>query len=256
MIKTASIIPGDSIQELPRQHSSRVWAVRAVAQGRVFRGYFKWVPMNQLASEVVCGYLGRTIGLNVPVFYIARPDPSMQDPTGALPPIGFLSSEKRFHVFNQWGTGEQRVNTLPAWTGFRPTAVFDEWVANVDRRFHNLLFDPTDRDFWLIDHGHAFTGNDWEITDLIPDGQWTNMLMAMEKSLHGTSDLGKWISATTDLLAAAGRIDLDEVAARCNAIPGIQTYVTPACRFLSDRRFKVRPLIERRISGQQQLAYP
>jgi len=253
IIQTASIIPDDSLHEIEGR-SSRTWKVRAT-DGRVFKGYFKWLPPNQLASEILCAYLGRAIGLNIPPFFIARPLASMTDPR-KLPPVGFLSAEKRFHMFVQWGTDEARCGALPEWPGYRPAGAFDEWVANTDRRFHNLLFDPTDRDFWLIDHGHAFTGPDWCLSDLVPDGQWENLRLRFEQATKGARDISKWISATSELVTAAGRIDLDEVVTKCNSIPTVDQHVIAACHFLRERLFRVRPIIEKRLSGQQQFRYP
>jgi hypothetical protein len=52
---------------------------------------------------------------------------------------------------------------------------FDAWIANIDRHERNLLFSG-DKEIWLIDHGHCFSGPQWNSADLEPQREYVNRL--------------------------------------------------------------------------------
>ena len=199
--KTATLVPDESNARITDHHTKRLWKVRSVADGRLFIGYFKHLPACQLASEIICAAVGRAIGLNIPEFYLARPLPEMGQQDD-LPAVGFLSAQKRFHLFATWGDSDiDRMQAATGWGGYHLTGSFDEWVANIDRRLHNLIYDPTDRDFWLIDHAHAFGSPTWETDHLTnANAQWDNLFLEFERQTKGASEINKWITAANNVM--------------------------------------------------------
>lgn len=61
------------------------------------------------------------------------------------------------------------------WSELGRLYAFDAWIANIDRHPGNLLLGNAD-EFWLIDHGHSFSGPAWEPQDLKHDGEYDNRL--------------------------------------------------------------------------------
>ena len=55
------------------------------------------------------------------------------------------------------------------------TLIFDDWIANADRHPGNLLVGTADQ-VWLIDHGHSFTGPDWQAGQLLSANDFGNQL--------------------------------------------------------------------------------
>ena len=64
---------------------------------------------------------------------------------------------------------------LAEWDGAGGLYGFDSWVANTDRNERNLLFSG-DKEVWLIDHGHCFTGPNWTPANLDPTKEFSNKL--------------------------------------------------------------------------------
>jgi hypothetical protein len=64
---------------------------------------------------------------------------------------------------------------LPYWVDLGGVYGFDAWIANIDRHERNLLFSG-DKEVWLIDHGHCFSGPGWKPADLDPPREYQNRL--------------------------------------------------------------------------------
>lgn len=67
------------------------------------------------------------------------------------------------------------IKALVQWQFLGALYGFDTWIANIDRHCGNLLYDG-DKKFWLIDHGHSFSGPDWPHRSLNPSGGYQNRL--------------------------------------------------------------------------------
>jgi hypothetical protein len=64
---------------------------------------------------------------------------------------------------------------ITKWGDLGHLYAYDAWIANVDRHAGNLLFGGNS-EFWLIDHGHCFTGPNWQPEQLDPDAEYRNRL--------------------------------------------------------------------------------
>lgn len=75
---------------------------------------------------------------------------------------------------------ERFVPLIAKWGQLGELYAFDSWVANVDRNLGNILFGGVSTEgtpsLWLIDHGKAFTSDNWTSMDLLPDVTYPNKL--------------------------------------------------------------------------------
>lgn len=161
------------------------WKASIYAETGPTIAYVKMLEPNQVLSEVVCALIGSAFGLNVPkpfLVHVQRGDltQSQRWKLNETKRICFGSEDAKHPSFlqvlnSQPGHRNALIGRLVNWSGFKETAWFDEWTANVDRHLGNLLFDRTD--FWLIDHGHAFSGPRWTPVDLDPDKHFNNRFL-------------------------------------------------------------------------------
>lgn len=120
-------------------------------------------PMPVVA-ELVCAVIGRALGLPVPEPFVVA------IPKGCLPhstrldhdqelTFAFASRDIGGETFAQLlredSTHAQAI--LEQWTHLAPVAAFDEWMANTDRNFGNILF--VAQSLWLIDHAEGLGGS-------------------------------------------------------------------------------------------------
>ena len=162
------------------------WKAAIYAETGPTVAYVKMLEPNQVLSEVVCALVGLAFGLNIPkpfLVHVQRADLSQSRKWNAneTQRICFGSEDARHPSFRQvlhaqQGHTNALMNQLLNWSGYKETAWFDEWTANVDSHIGNILFDGTD--FWLIDHGHAFTGSRWVPGDLDPSKHFNNKFLS------------------------------------------------------------------------------
>ncbi len=100
-----------------------------------------------VANDVICGHLGRTLGLPVSFCFVAAVDGGLHyvaldfNRTGqALPPADVRALVRHDHA-------------LPS-----GVVVFDAWICNADRHTRNLHFDPATGQTHVFDHGGALFG--------------------------------------------------------------------------------------------------
>lgn len=141
-------------------------------------GVIKDLNVQQLVNELLAAVLGKELGLPVPNAYLGfAPNGTLQakhlplaNGTGHLL---FVSEDVCTPNLAQQVTAggpfieALLINALRNWLKLGQLYAFDAWIANTDRHQGNLLIDgPTN--IWLIDHGHAFTGHQWQLNDLDP----------------------------------------------------------------------------------------
>jgi hypothetical protein len=130
---------------------------------------------KELANEVLVAALGLTLGLPVPAPYIglATPDrlPAQKGPEfdgGRLVYVSVDVQQPQVAMLCAAGVPVHAVLArLAQWADLGRLYGFDTLVANVDRHAGNLLF-CGNKEVWLIDHGHCFTGPAWSAEDLEP----------------------------------------------------------------------------------------
>ncbi len=149
-------------------------------------GFIKDLNVQQLVNELLAAVLGRELGLPVPAPYLGFA------PTGVLSakmcPLADGSGHLVFvsedvgtpNLAQQVQFGDAMlaailVNVLRNWVSLGNLYAFDAWIANTDRHMCNLLIDGPSN-IWLIDHGHAFTGPQWQPHDLDPVRAYSHRL--------------------------------------------------------------------------------
>jgi hypothetical protein len=134
----------------------------------------KDLPIKELANEVLCAAIGLRLGLPVPPPYLAwahpdrfqaRKGPELGE--GRLVFASVAVEQPQVAMLYNNGGGAAVLNRLAAWRALGRLYGFDALVANIDRHAGNILFSG-DREVWLIDHGHCFTGPNWRAADLSP----------------------------------------------------------------------------------------
>lgn len=129
---------------------------------------------RELANEVLAAGLGLGAGLPIPPAYLAFASndrlPAQHGPILADGRLLFASvdvSQPQVAMLCRERGNAAVLGRLAAWSEAGRLYGFDALVANIDRHAGNLLFSG-DREVWMIDHGHCFTGPQWAQTDLTP----------------------------------------------------------------------------------------
>lgn len=151
-------------------------------QGQVI-AFIKILQQQQIVSEIICSLLGRALGYNIPKPFLVLVTKTVLPASQKWgqnedTKLAFGSENAVYPDFRKFlgKRGSQAIPILLKWPGFHATAIFDEWIANKDRHTGNLLYGGKNT-FWLIDHSHALTGENWTPFDLVPDVQVPNKLI-------------------------------------------------------------------------------
>ena len=149
-------------------------------------GVFKDLNIQQLVNELLAATIGRELGLPVPNPYLGFAPRGVL--TAKMCPLSNGTGHLVF-VSEDVGTpnlaqqvqaggalvGAILVDALRNWVSLGNLYAFDAWIANTDRHPGNLLIDGP-ANIWLIDHGHAFTGPQWQPQDLDPIRAYRHVL--------------------------------------------------------------------------------
>lgn len=134
---------------------------------------------KELANEVMSSALGLLLGLPIPQPVLAwassevlaaSKGPPLED--GRLLFASLDVSQPQVAMLYRGGGGKRVLARLAEWAKLGQLYGFDSLVANIDRHAGNILFSGN-REVWLIDHGHCFTGPQWQPVDLVPPDQET-----------------------------------------------------------------------------------
>lgn len=156
------------------------------ADGRTRQAIIKDLNLVQLCNELVAHCLAREVGLPIPDCYLGLVRPGILDLTKAptttdASRLVFVSVDVKVpNVTFRWqgsdAAGKQALFAeIAKWGDLGHLYAYDSWIANVDRHAGNILFGGNS-EFWLIDHGHSFTGPDWQADQLDPDNEYRNRL--------------------------------------------------------------------------------
>ena len=124
--------------------------------------FVKFLPEAACAIELACGWLGKAIGLPVPVVGRIAVSRSLL-PMGADWPFDvartttFVCSAVPYAAKVVSVDSPAIDSRLKRWQFAELAGVFDELIANDDRSKGNVLIDPSS-EFWLIDHARALGG--------------------------------------------------------------------------------------------------
>jgi len=182
-IGLANIVPGATLLNADERGVNETFIGFLDAASGRHRAYIKILTGKQLINELVSTTLGRALGLPIPQGYLVRalpeelPDSTLLRNYGSeivafgSRAIDVPDLRRRYKM-----DGAQVVSTLlENWKNWDKAMVFDEWVANSDRHFGNLLIGSPE-DVWLIDHSHCFTGPNWTSADLVPGKSCINQI--------------------------------------------------------------------------------
>ena len=169
----------------------------------------KDLETRELANEVACAALGTRLGLPVPASYLALATAdrltTSKGPVVDGGRLVFASvdvGQPQVAMLLQGGGAPGVLARLAEWSQLGRLYGFDALVANVDRHPGNLLFSG-DREVWLIDHGHCFTGPRWSAGDLHPPDR--PVTSRLEQWMTPTLTEERRRAAATD----AARVELD-----------------------------------------------
>lgn len=215
-------------------NKSQVGIVRTLTKQQ--KAYVKFIPVREIAVELLCAVLGRALGLPIPEPLLVY-DPGRKA-------YGFGSVAAPHPNLNHWvKIGDQSVSArLAQWAHLVPAACFDEWIANDDRNKGNILFDG-DKGFFLIDHGMA-------IRDAMPaDGSILNQLLTFAISKHADDVARKRLQRNANETVASYKPPLlTSITALLPALDPLPSLVN----FLNQRLHYLGMLIANRLRPQHQ----
>lgn len=156
------------------------------SDGETRQAIIKDLNLVQLCNELVAYSLAREVGLPIPDCYLGlvrhgvlhvKKAPATSDGSRLV----FVSVDVkapnvtyRLQGTDLWGKFAV-ISEIMSWDDLGHLYAYDAWIANTDRHPGNLLFGGNS-EFWLIDHGHSFTGPNWQPEQLDPDMDYQNRL--------------------------------------------------------------------------------
>lgn len=145
--------------------------------------YVRLAEPQPVVAELLCAVIGRAVGLPIPEPYLVAVT------RATLPQSGLLSGQSGMRLtFASQNVGgadfgqlvradsSHAHRMLRKWEHLVPVAVFDEWLANADRNFGNIVFAA--QSLWLIDHAEALGGSMrrlFSLADLSSDALCNNI---------------------------------------------------------------------------------
>jgi hypothetical protein len=217
-----------------------------LADGTVKSAVIKDLDQKQLANELLASVLAHATTLPTPDAYLAlvrgsdllvNKAPRLADGNHLV----FASVDVKVPNITFRATAaspvEQRqlLQDILEWGDLGHLYAFDSWIANTDRHPGNLLFGGKN-EFWLIDHGHSFSGPAWQPNDLKANGEYRNRLSEWVTN-HLTNDQRNKRSAEVSKFTnVISTIDIPESSRRSrinNVIPADDVSAVEV--FLKDR---------------------
>lgn len=178
--------------------------------------YFRMADRFTVVSELASASIAHALGLPTPNPYL------LNIGAGSLPDSRFTTTGKAAVTVATRDVGggsfaqllrEDSVyaqKLVKEWQHLLPTVAFDEWLANTDRNYGNVLF--VERTLWLIDHAEAFGGS---TRRLFPLSELTEMpfenKLATLLQRDSTSLAQMLVKANEWLTFTAGALDVSEL---------------------------------------------
>jgi len=223
--------------------------------------YLRIANPMPIVAELLCGVIGRSLGLPVPEPFIVTISAGVVPHSRLLPAnkstLAFASQDVGGTTFSQLlragSPGAQAM--LMKWEHLIPVTTFDEWMANTDRNLGNILF--ISNVLWIIDHAEAFHGSQralFGLPELVKSAS-TNILGDMLAKLSLAECSNHLGVAQGWLIDIANRIDIKDAAA-CADIAQWQTLEqqTELLDFIAQRLTLTHSLLCNRL-GHPQLSH-
>lgn len=182
-IHLANVVPGATLLDSDEKGVNETFKGSIDTAAGRYDAYIKILGGRQLVNELISTTVGRAIGLPIPQGYLLRVLPEELPESILLKnhgsealafgsrDVGELNLKRRIKDSGDWIVGQ----IFSKWREWDSAMIFDEWIANGDRHFGNLLIGKAG-EVWLIDHSHSFTGPAWNAAELIPDKMFRNQL--------------------------------------------------------------------------------
>jgi hypothetical protein len=216
-----------------------------LADGSAIKAYIKKIPCHELLAEVVCALIGKALDLPIPRPYLVRDEKNFTG-NGGLPLFAMEDAEHpSLNQTLRQGRSKVVYDRLIAWDLVRNAAIFDEWIANVDRNEGNLLFDG--EKFTLIDHGKAFDQAE-TLVGIDPTLCTTNLLGNCLIARHGCDEVASLLAvAAVDCAPNYSALDFSDLHDKvAGANYTARAEVDAADAFLTRRIRHLQALIRQR----------
>lgn len=149
------------------------------------RCHVKLLENKPLASELLFGLLAPRLGLPSPQGYlvkVATKDfPTAIDSEQPAATFAYAYGSKSMDFSTLHASNLSQHYPAPAvlaksWHNWVDVMVFDEWIANGGRDYHDALLDDSGK-IWAIDHEQALRTKVWDEIDLKSDAYTTNQIL-------------------------------------------------------------------------------
>lgn len=192
-----------------------------LGDGTIRTAIIKDLDPKQLANELMVAALAHEAGLPIPAAHLAMVLPGVmtanKGPTlldGVR--LVFGSADVETPPVAQLYQGQDAIvqakvrKRLAEWDGVGGLYGFDSWVANTDRNERNLLFSGN-KEVWLIDHGHCFTGPNWKPANLDPAEEYSNQLKGWLTPVMSDAERTAVASEAATLPETVKGVDLEKL---------------------------------------------
>ncbi|HDR9001879.1 TPA: hypothetical protein QDA99_001429 [Burkholderia vietnamiensis] len=218
------------------------------------RAYIKFLEPKRTGLEILCNQLARSLGLNAPDAYIVKipPDVSLPGSRGRHDDA-FGTIDLGFQTISQFLRCRPDLrmyapNLRNVLKGWPEVMVFDEWIANGGRDFHDALVDD-EHNVWVIDHEKALSGGDEITLEELKTRYFTNVLAEKIAMDFSAQELFAFKEAVRRFIEKVEVIDVDRAVGESPAIAYLENEQVWAIRvFLVEQQRSLRSLVERRLS--------
>jgi len=170
-LNTAYLLSTDRAPE-SEGNRAETWRVDLLLNdGSDTKAFLKIQPAYETLADLIGALVGRAVGMRIPKpCLVLAKRAKFTDGDGckskqwaalfkdqeetllfALEDAKAISFKRRINA-----NSTQAAKDLRRWDRYADTAIYDEWIANTDRNFGNILFDGVD--YWLIDHDLSLMG--------------------------------------------------------------------------------------------------
>jgi hypothetical protein len=182
-IERGNVVPGAVLLSPDDRGANETFLGHIDALSGRHKVYIKIASGKQLINELIATTVGRALNLPIPKGYLLSvrpidlPDSKLLQQHGAEA-LAFGSRALNHPSLLRRFKSKPEGAVAWAQTNFKKwdeALIFDDWIANADRHPGNLLVGTADQ-VWLIDHGHSFTGPEWQASQLLSANDFGNQL--------------------------------------------------------------------------------
>lgn len=207
------------LKPLPVRTANQVYRGEVLFEdGEIHRGFLKDLDPRQFANELLVATLGRQLGVQVAEAAIVFVASTISGDFRKIPHSGghghvvLFSKDVGPQTVAQMittGVGEA-MQSLKKPPNLGYMYGLDTWVANVDRHANNIVLSGAG-ETCLIDHGHCFTGPQWDRADLNSADAYKNRLTSWLTPRLEDSDKDRALADIQRLIRGMMTADIEEL---------------------------------------------